>query len=101
MIPMEKWGRDHKTTLLYAETRAVDHHGRLDRNDPHMRQDGETYPTKLADGAIVAGHDDYDCLADAQAAGLLLYGGSLVVFTDAGWAYVHALRRQRAEGAKK
>jgi hypothetical protein len=99
-IPIESWGCDHHSTLLYAETRAVDHGGRLLPNDPHMRMAVE-YPTRLNNGVNVIRHTDYDCLTDAQHAGLLTWDESegAVRFTDAGWAYVHNLRRKRAERA--
>jgi len=105
-IPVSLWGKDHHSTLLYAETRAVESGGLL--GEKHMREDGHTYPTRLADGSTVYAHDDYDCLNDAVQAGFLTYdrmprwigdenGPKLVRFTEAGWAYVHALRRARAE----
>lgn len=126
-VPVEKWGSDHESTLLYAETRAVDHQGWLPVGDKHMRGDGRTYPTRLSDGTMIVGHSDWECLDDAEAAGFLTYdeelypgdrrtaggifrsrshgshesrgGPGLVTFTDAGWAYVHQLRRRRAEAA--
>lgn len=81
-IDPERWGRDHWSTLLYVDTRIVDHHGLLHANprdspsgprgsDPHMRISSE-YPTRLLNPkADVRGHTDYDCLADAIAAGFL------------------------------
>lgn len=109
-IPVEAWGKDHNSTLLYAETRAADHDGWLPFDDPHMRVD-RRYPTRLHNGVEVHGHTDFDCLKDAQAAGLLTYDEDetppvresqqhrtgVVRFTDDGWTYVHNLRRQRAE----
>jgi hypothetical protein len=97
-IPVEAWGRDHNSTLLYAETRAVDHGGCLSATDPHMRV-GRKYPTRLPNKVEVHGHTDYDCLADAQAAGFLTWDETeqIVRFTDDGWTYVHSLRRERAE----
>jgi hypothetical protein len=97
-IPIESWGRDHHSALLYAETRAVDHGGRLDQR--HMRT-ARDYPTRLNNGVLVIGHTDYDCLADAQHAGLLTWDENeeVVRFTEAGWAYVGKLRRERAERA--
>jgi hypothetical protein len=97
-IPIESWGSDHNSTLLYAETRAVDHRGHLSATDPRMRI-SRAYPTRLHNGVEVHGHTDYDCLADAEKAGLLTYDedAELVRFTEAGWAYVQNLRRQRAE----
>ena len=97
-IPEELWGRDHHSTLMYVETRAVDYSGRLD--DRHMRSGPDTvtkYPTRLKDGSTIAGHDDYDCLRDAEALGLLVLQDRHVKLTDAGWAYVGGLRRAKAE----
>lgn len=99
-IPPERWGRDHTTTLLYAETCAVDYHGFLD--GAKMRT-GSNYPTRLDNGDEVEGHTDYDCLTDAAAAGMLKQHptedepGKQIIFTAKGWKYVHKLRRERAE----
>lgn len=97
-IPPEAWGRDHNSTLLYAETRAVDHRGSIPAGDPHMRV-ARMYPTRLHNGVEVHGHTDFDCLKDAQAAGFITYDEDecIVRFTDEGWTYVHNLRRQKAE----
>jgi hypothetical protein len=97
-IPVEAWGKDHNSMILYAETRAVDHRGKLSATDPHMRVD-RRYPTRLHNGVEVHGHTDFDCLADAQAAGFLTWdeGEQIVRFTDDGWTYVHGLRRKIAE----
>jgi hypothetical protein len=86
---MERWGKDHWSTLAYLETRIVDHKGRIAHD--HMRchagrhpamlhakrrarlfgvGDGSQYPTKLRDGEL-ADHDDYDCLDDMIVAGLV------------------------------
>jgi hypothetical protein len=95
-IPIESWGKDHLSTLVYAETRAVDHNGILD--DKHMRV-SISYPTRLNNGVTVQGHTDYDCLMDAEAAGLVILDPEKnhVRFTDAGWDFVGKLRRRRAE----
>lgn len=81
-IDPKRWGRDHWSTLLYVDTRIVDHHGLLHAmphdsvrgpkgSDPHMRITSE-YPTRLLNPqADLRGHTDYDCLADAIAAGFL------------------------------
>lgn len=81
-IAPERWGRDHWSTLLYVDTRIVDHHGLLSAlrqdshlgpkgRDPHMRMDHK-YPTRLMNPEMeLRGHTDYDCLADAIAAGYL------------------------------
>lgn len=84
-IPPEKWGKDHCSTLLYIETRAVDHAGWLDNR--HMRCDwrihpamvheglaesrGEKYPTRLRNGEEQERHDDWSCLEDMKDYGLL------------------------------
>lgn len=83
---LENFGRDHWTTFLYIETRCVDHggvpnrvHMRCDRRRhplfahmvpaDGMRESG--YPTRLRDGAELHDHDDWDCVADLMAEGLL------------------------------
>lgn len=96
-IPVESWGKDHNSTLLYAETRAVDHGGRLSIDDPHLRLDGRRYPTRLHNGVKVVGHSDVECLIDAKQAGFITWDQETVAFTEEGWTYVHNLRRQRAE----
>lgn len=101
-IPPKDWGKDHWSTLLYLETRVVDHGGLIMRNDPHMRGhregDGEVYPTRLRDGVEVFGHDDFDCVQDMVAAGLVKApGGSRYVLTDLGWTAAGLLRRHKAE----
>lgn len=90
-IPMERFGKDHWSTFAYVETRAVDHKGTIEHD--HMRCDADRhpllalagrrtavvgfgptgttkYPTRVR-GGEVADHDDYDCLDDLVAAGLL------------------------------
>jgi len=98
-VPMHRWGKDHWSTFAYVETRWVDHRGMLGHD--HMRCDADRhhafygakrraltpdlaarhYPTRLkterpaADGTWgsvdLPGHDDYDCLGDAIAEGLI------------------------------
>lgn len=98
-VPQEMWGKDHRSTLLYAETRAVDYGGVIDRR--HMREDGDRYPSYLANGTQLKGHTDDDCLRDAEHAGLLVYANGTVEFTDAGWEFVGKLRREKAERTYK
>lgn len=147
-IPIAAWGRDHKTTLLYAESCAVDARGLI--GNAHMRTDARRhpaflarnsvasrpgqYPTRLAGGYELSDHDDWDCLWDFRALGLIVVstprdaaewfdvdpgrrgpllfpesgikrtreGGLLVKvrLTDAGFALVGELRRQRAGVAR-
>lgn len=113
-IPIERWGQDHMTTLAYLETRVVDHRGKI--ADPQMSSDGERYPSRLKGKAVAKGHDDWDCLADAYAHGMitvealpgdrpvngrllsrLSHTGSAFGLTDYGWEVAHALRRHIAE----
>ena len=87
-IPPESWGKDHWSTLAYLECRIVDHRGRIEHD--HMRCDpdrhpimygakrrglmfgsDQKYPTRLRGGVDLADHDDYDCLDDFIAFGLV------------------------------
>lgn len=85
-----RFGKDHWSTFAYIETRTVDHKGTIEHD--HMRCDadrhpflalvgrralvstvalaGRKYPT-FAKGGEIEDHDDYDCLDDLRAAGLL------------------------------
>jgi hypothetical protein len=84
-IPIEQFGKDHWSTFAYLETCAADHggvvsnarmrcHPRLHREFAYDRgfgiNDGSAYPTRLKDGAL-ENHDDWSCLEDMAAAGLL------------------------------
>jgi hypothetical protein len=95
-VPMELWGKDHRTTMLYLESRAVDYGGRI---DPRMMRTGHDFPTRLFNGDQLTGHDDWDCLNDAIAEGLLVEGlGTVgVKLTDKGWEYAGNVRRLKAE----
>lgn len=85
-IPVFLFGKDHWSTFCYVETRCVDHKGFIEK--PKMRTDaarhpllahvtpfstfsGKDYPTILYGGAQLKDHDDWDCLADLEAAGFL------------------------------
>lgn len=126
-IPPEQWGRDHFQTLLYLETRAVDHKGIINnqnmRCNPRLHRefanigfsgiiDGSKYPTRLKDEEIY-NHDDWSCLEDMVKAGCLeayywnhnpeeMIGNykALVMFTPAGLALAAALRAHKASGGK-
>lgn len=85
-VPMERWGKDHWSTFAYLETRVVDGKGKIDnarmrcnaRLHRHFAvvspfgalQDGSKYPTRAKDGDI-ENHDDWSCLEDMVAAGLV------------------------------
>lgn len=112
-IPIDRFGRDHWSALLYIETRCTDHRGVLYK--PHMRCnqarhpflaheiDG-TSPTRLANGELLHDHDDWDCADDLVGAGLIEWNGTGVhpvfAMTDAGREKCAALRKERQERAK-
>lgn len=94
------FGRDHWSTLAYMETVMVDCHGFQVGNDPRMRSNRRNYRvmreqcyapkrtgvpprecgvvmapehgSRLNDGTVVDGHDDWSCVQDMAKAGLLL-----------------------------
>lgn len=113
-ISIKEWGRDHVSTLLYVENRCVDQGGKPAiehmRCDParhpglaHRGSEGKPSPTRLAQG-VLENHDDWDCIDDFEAWGLLRNTGTGIhpvwKLTELGWAVAHALRRARAEGTK-
>lgn len=129
-IPIENWGKDHWSTLGFLETRVVDFKGvilnasmrcnpRLHRVFAHVDVmtsspiDGSQYPTRLKGGAIhPESHDDWSCLEDMVAAGLLeahvkyhsssRFGGSKckVELTDKGREIAAQLRVHRSRGGR-
>ena len=128
-IPITRWGQDHWSTLAYLETRVVNGKGYIDnprmRCNPRLHRhfaavdpftsvpyDGSKYPTRLKDGEIER-HDDWSCLEDMVAAGLLTaqwrvcYRGAMfgnsearVTFTATGQALAAQLRAHKAGGGK-
>ena len=79
-VPVEKWGVDHWSTLMYIEAMCVDNGGiiknekmrcnaRLHRHFAHDH-DGSKYPTRLAEDEKLENHDDWSCLEDFVALGL-------------------------------
>lgn len=88
-IEPDRFGKDHWSTFAYLETRIVDHKGTIAHaqmrchatRHPIMLAaksgimsasgaDGSQYPTILAEGEL-PNHDDFDCIDDLIAAGLL------------------------------
>ncbi len=47
------------------------------------------YPTRLKDGSELANHDDWDCISDMEAAGLVEWRGTglqpIITLTNYGW----------------
>ncbi len=108
-VPPELWGRDHESTMLYAETVCVDRSGKPDirrmRCDPNRHLEfvhlpaafTPCSPTRLANDELMENHDDWDCINDFVAAGMIeVAAGPSWRLTDLGWAYAHELRRARA-----
>jgi len=101
IIDISRWGKDHWSTLLYVESRVVDQGGSI--KDDHLRKDGNEYPTRLAGGAALVGHNDYDCLEDLEAARVIEHTGGtglhpIYSLTDEGWRVAGLVRRWKAEG---
>lgn len=116
-VPMHLWGRDHWSTFAYAASVATGER-MIDKNKmrtdearhPHgigwysraFASAGKEYPTRLRDSIELCDHDDWDCLEDCVAAGLLSWGtwvNPFVVLTDAGleaWAQVQAYENDPA-----
>jgi hypothetical protein len=124
-LPISEWGQDHWSTLVYLETCAVDGRGIVNNNrmrcNPRLHREfmstapgaytGEPnkYPTRLANGCIQNDHDDWSCLEDMVAAGLVkafflqvedaAFGNSqaVVEFLPAGRTIANDLRAHRAQ----
>lgn len=121
-VPIEKWGKDHWSTLAYLECRTVDQHGIVNnknmRCNPRIHREfmnsarqhsGKKYPTILKSGEKLEQHDDWSCVEDMVAAGLIrayfdtdhcTFGGgkAKVELTADGHAYTNALRRHKSNG---
>lgn len=115
-VPIEKWGKDHWSVFGYIETRIVDHKGMPDIE--HMRVDtdlhpqfgnracrdtgNKRYPTRLNDDTTLHPHDDWSCLDDCEALGLLENIGTginrVYKLTDRGSRCAAALRKHKANG---
>lgn len=115
-VTPDRFGKDHFSTLLYLESRAVDARGVPDRahmrtdrarhpttnkagRDPHLGQTVK-HPTILAGGEKLDDHDDWDCADDLAAAGYVTNLGDeydrVYMLTPAGWTFASLLRRARA-----
>jgi hypothetical protein len=125
IVPIVKWGKDHWSAFAYIEVLQVENGGltkgiaipdrRRMRCNPHTHpgvvnispagtlMDGSKYPTRLFEGEI-AGHDDWDCLSDAVAAGLLEDVGTGVNpayrLTKLGRDAANKLREHKAAGGR-
>lgn len=113
-VLLENWGRDHWSTLLYLDHVVQNVDGVPDRRkmrcDPdlhpglahaHSTLFPKRYPTKLKAGKVLHGHDDWDCVEDLEAAGLLEWQGTginpVIVMTTVGHKVVAEAREHRVE----
>lgn len=129
-IPINQWGQDHWSTFAYLETLVVDGDGVIDnrrmRCNPRLHRelanmggfertviDGSKYPTRLKDGATKEKHDDWSCLEDMVAQGLIdafwrlkhpdeVFGNTeaKIKFTPQGMKIAHQLREFKAQGGR-
>ena len=128
-LPVALWGRDHFSTLLYIETTITDgkgdgygrpHIARM-RQEPgrprrgHGRDEpglggvgGKRYPSRLGDGTALLGHDDWDCVDDMVAQGVMIReeeGGSgkfpIVKLTAFGRVYAASLREHLGNNGRR
>lgn len=114
MIKIEQWGKDHWSTFAYIETLAVDNSGLAIPDARRMRvihtlhpskendHDSSNYPTRLKGNGIQFNHDDYSCLEDAEAEGLLEDIGTglnpIYKLTKKGMTIAQQLRRHKMNG---
>lgn len=113
IVPPSKWGSDHWSTFLYAETVIQDCRGLPDRRkmrcDPGVHPglaepfhwEGKQYPTRLKGDDLLEKHDDWSCLDDIEDAGFLIQLGSginrILRLTDPGFKLAGELREFRAK----
>ena len=109
--PMHLWGKDHWSTLAYIETRIVDREHMRANPDLHpffvnraARSTDRKYPTRLNDGSELHPHDDWSCLDDCEAVGLVENIGTGVNrayrLTEEGERCTAALRKHKADGKR-
>jgi len=126
-VPIASWGRDHWSLLAYIECRCVDHRGVVDqrhlRVDPKVHsgridarnyaqghvpgtgaapQKRKKYPTKLKDDVEKPNHDDWSCIEDMEAGGLLEWNGTgmnpVFKLTTLGKIIAASLRSHKMDG---
>lgn len=86
---------DHWGVLIHIENRAVDHFGRVDKR--LLRRNDKGY-TRLGDGTVLDGLNEWHILDDLIAAGLVTYNKQSERYglTEVGWCNAHKLRRLQA-----
>jgi hypothetical protein len=109
-VAIEKFGADHWSTFAYVCACIVGQGGKIQpermRSNPerhlHLsdpRLTNHCPPTRLADGGLIAGHDDWDCCDDLIAAGLLESLGTglypCYYLTKEGWCVLREIVEYR------
>lgn len=119
LIPFSNWGRDHWSTLAFIETVMVEKGSFPIMGDARMRSNRRNFRVMpaanamcmdlesgslLADGTTVKGHDDWCCIQDFAAEGLLdkaqeeIDIGETIKFSDLGISIAHKLREHKIKG---
>jgi hypothetical protein len=127
IIPMEQFGKDHWSTLAYIETVMVECAGFQVGFDGRMRQGRRNFrvikeecplpkrpnrckmaivmepqwSTRLRNGSLIDGHDDWHCVQDLAEAGLLegeVEPGKTLQLTEQGKQVVGLLRDHKRNG---
>ena len=135
-IPPLLWGKDHWTTLLYLASLAVDFEIRVgydprmrhnrrhfrvmiaenprppqrngDKSAPHMGHAPmrEEHSTRLNNGKLARGHDDWNCVQDMAAIDLFTIDAAKVdvkaklQFSARGWLWINAVQKFCAAGGR-
>ena len=124
-IPMEAWGKDHWSVFAYVETLCVDslkgvgvpdvrkvqcnagrHPGLLAYSPVNQPTpyDGTAYAIRLGGKWELVDYDEWDCLEDAEVAGLLEHVGTghhpAYCMTDLGNRLAGQLRTHKANGGR-
>lgn len=128
-VPAALWGKDHWSTLAYVESVATDcsgfqvgvdgrmrsnrRHFRVMHECPKPRRAGRSMVgaalasdagTRLNDGQVIAGHDDWCCLQDMAQEGLFnvnasgIQPGFILHLSAKGQAWCAALRAHKQAG---
>jgi len=127
-VPVALFGKDHWSTLAYMETVMVECAGFEVGFDPRMRQNRRNYrvmweqvphpkrvdsrsargmvmdlkySTKMKDGSVVQGHDDWSCVQDMANAGFLtavVEPGKVLHLTPLGRKMSDELRAHKRAG---
>lgn len=117
-VPIEQWGRDHWSTFAYLMACVTTKAGRIDHR--RMRCDRQLHPGLAHEASLYGGpcpptrlkgdkqkrkHDDWDCLDDIVAAGLLTHVGTgihpgIVQALPPAWPIAKWIWKVEAEGGR-